>query len=94
MGGDDSFANLALCCGRCNRHKGPNLSSLDPVTGQMTRLYNPRIDAWAEHFRVEAAQIIGNSAIGRATILALAINHAEEIAVREEMIEAGLWPPR
>lgn len=28
--GSDSPANLALACDRCNRHKGPNLSGIDP----------------------------------------------------------------
>src|SRR4051794_35077469 len=37
-GGDDSD-NLALACHRCNLRKGPNLSGIDPQTGQVTRLF-------------------------------------------------------
>ncbi len=34
--------NLALACLRCNRHKGPNVGSFDPLTGQLTPFFNPR----------------------------------------------------
>ena len=29
----DEVDNLALACHRCNLHKGPNLSGIDPLTG-------------------------------------------------------------
>ena len=29
---------------RCNLHKGPNLSGVDPDTGQVVRLFDPRDD--------------------------------------------------
>ena len=32
-GGTDDIENLALACPRCNLHKGPNLSGIDPLTG-------------------------------------------------------------
>ncbi|MGV3720524.1 MAG: HNH endonuclease, partial [Actinomycetota bacterium] len=32
-GGSDETSNLALACYHCNLHKGPNLASLDPVSG-------------------------------------------------------------
>ena len=37
-GGDDDPGNLALACYHCNSHKGPDLSGIDPVTGQVTVL--------------------------------------------------------
>ena len=43
-GGTDDLTNLVLACNRCNRAKGPNLSSVDPTTGQVVRLFNPRED--------------------------------------------------
>ena len=41
-GGRAELENLALACMRCNRRKGPNIGSIDPVTGQLTPLFNPR----------------------------------------------------
>lgn len=34
--------NLALACGLCNLHKGPNIAGLDPLTGELSSLFNPR----------------------------------------------------
>ena len=46
-GGLATEDNLAMACARCNRYKGPNLSGIDPESGLLTRLFNPRTDAWA-----------------------------------------------
>ena len=43
-GGSDDNENLALACYHCNAHKGPNLSALDPESGALVRLFNPRLD--------------------------------------------------
>jgi 5-methylcytosine-specific restriction endonuclease McrA len=43
-GGTDAPENLALACYHCNLHKGPNLSGIDPETGQIAALFNPRRD--------------------------------------------------
>jgi hypothetical protein len=39
----------------CNTRKGPNLSGLDPQTGELTRLFHPRQDRWQDHFRWEGS---------------------------------------
>ena len=49
-GGSDDENNLAWSCIFCNLYKGPNLASLDPDTGELTRLFNPRQDRWEDHF--------------------------------------------
>jgi hypothetical protein len=85
--------NLALCCGRCNRNKGPNLSGIDPVTDGIARLYHPRTDHWEAHFRWEGAYIVGITEIGRATVEVLKMNHPEDVAIRAELIEDGDFPP-
>jgi len=41
-GGETASANLALACFDCNRFKGPNIASLDPVTRELAALFNPR----------------------------------------------------
>ena len=46
-GGDDAPLNLALSCNHCNLHKGPNLAGLDPKSGQLVPLFNPRRHLWA-----------------------------------------------
>ncbi len=50
-GGSDDLANLALACIDCNLHKGPNLAGLDPLTGLLTELFDPRRHGWTDHFR-------------------------------------------
>lgn len=56
---DDTMANLALACDRCNFLKGPNIASIDPNDGRMARLYHPRQDSWSDHFRMQGAEIVG-----------------------------------
>ncbi len=58
-GGATTEANLAYTCWRCNRHKGSDLTTFDPLTGELTRLFNPRGQIWAEHFAVEGARLAG-----------------------------------
>jgi HNH endonuclease len=79
--------NMALACFYCNRHKGPNLTGIDPKTGKITRLFHPRRHKWEWHFRWEGAVLVGRTAIGRTTIEVLAINHPDAIAHRESLLE-------
>jgi 5-methylcytosine-specific restriction endonuclease McrA len=41
-GGSDDPGNLALACHRCNLHKEPNLTGIDPPTSEMAALFHPR----------------------------------------------------
>ena len=67
-GGNDDQVNLALACDRCNSFKGPNLSAIDPASGNIVTLFHPPKDIWDAHFRVEGGMILGPSGVGRATI--------------------------
>lgn len=67
-GGSDDFENLALCCSRCNYSKGPNLSGIDPSSGSIVPLFNPRTESWHDHFELHGALIIGRTPTGRATV--------------------------
>jgi 5-methylcytosine-specific restriction endonuclease McrA len=58
-GGTDDPNNLALACDRCNLFKGPNLTSLDPLSGDLVLLLNPRRDKWSAHFAQRGAEIVG-----------------------------------
>jgi hypothetical protein len=89
-GGRATRANLALACGFCNRHKGPNIAGIDPKSGRLTRLFNPRRERWSAHFRQRGPQIIGVTPVGRATVVVLAMNHSEQLMVRRALIAEGL----
>jgi hypothetical protein len=83
-GGNDEL-NLALACHFCNRHKGPNLAGMDPMTCELTRLFNPRIDTWNQHFQIQAGRIIGLTPVGRTTVDVLNMNRPDRIRVRLEL---------
>jgi hypothetical protein len=85
-GGADDIENLALACHRCNLHKGPNLSGIDPATGDVAALFHPRRDQWADHFAHRGAYIQGLTASGRATVAVLALNDARRLEFREELL--------
>jgi hypothetical protein len=80
--GSDDPENLALACNRCNSHKGPNLTSIDPESGQLIELFNPRRHVWIDHFDLHDGAVIGLTAIGRATALLLEMNDPERVALR------------
>jgi hypothetical protein len=88
-GGQTENENLALCCPRCNRFKGTNIASLDPDARVLVRLFNPRIDAWSEHFEIAAGAIVGKTAIGRATAALLQFNEPVRLAARTALILEG-----
>jgi hypothetical protein len=91
-GGSDRSENLALACLHCNRHKGPNIAGRDPVSGEIVRLFDPRRDAWAEHFVWREAELTARTAIGQVTIQVLAINAPDFLAVREALLAERVFP--
>jgi len=90
--GPTDESNLCLACALCNAHKGPNLSGIDPQTGQLTRLFHPRNDFWPDHFRWRGAMLEGLTDVGRVTIDVLDINAPERVLTRQLAMEAGLFP--
>jgi hypothetical protein len=88
-GGSDDVDNLALACHRCNLHKGPNLSVVDPPTGSVEILFHPRRDQWPEHFAFQDAHLDGLTPTGRVTIDVLALNDARRIELRQELLALG-----
>lgn len=89
--GETVAENLALCCAVCNQHKGSDLTSIDPDSGELTRLYHPRRDKWEEHFEFRGLFIAPKSATGRVTVRLLQFNAPERITEREWFIEAGVF---
>jgi hypothetical protein len=91
-GGQTNETNLALACVFCNRSKGSDIAAFSQGTGRLCRLFNPRTDRWAEHFRLDGVRIIGLSEIGEATATLLAFNHPDRLLEREALLEAGCYP--
>jgi hypothetical protein len=85
-GGTDDDDNLALACHRCNLQKGPNLTGIDPSTGQVVSLFHPRRDRWANQFEAWGTIIKGISPVGRATVHVLAMNDARRIQLRGQIL--------
>ena len=82
---NDSLDNLALACPDCNRHKGPNLTTLDPNTREIVLLFHPERDIWSDHFLIEGNFIRGISQIGIATEKLPAFNSDERLEMRSEI---------
>jgi len=90
-GGPTNAENLALACGFCNFHKGPNIAAIDPDSGRLVALFHPRRDEWTDHFEWHGTMIAGRTAIGRATARLLARNDWQRVEVRENL--QGLGEP-
>jgi hypothetical protein len=95
-GGTNQLANLALSCLGCNNLKHTFTDGVDPITGEMARLYHPREDSWHEHFvwSEDRCSLIGISAIGRATISRLRLNRAGVVNLRALLVARGEHPFR
>lgn len=96
-GGTSVEENLWLACAACNQSKGTQLKARDPLTRHQVRLFNPRLQQWGKHFRwrwMDATQILGLTACGRATVIALQLNRPEIVAARSLWVQVGWWPPK
>ena len=88
-GGGDDLNLLCLACDRCNAYKGPNLSSVDPASGDIVPLFNPRQDVWKNHFLLRGGEIVGLTPTGRATVRLLNMNARRRVQLREEWLDEG-----
>lgn len=89
-GGKTELENLAYACFDCNKQKGPNIASLDPQTGALAQLFNPRTQKWNDHFRLsDDGTIPGLTPEGRATVRLLKLNDPERVQDRYRLIELG-----
>lgn len=92
--GSTQTENLAYACTFCNRHKGSDVASFSPKTGELVRFFNPRTDQWADHFRFDANRIEPITLVGEATARILKFNVSERILERETLIEMARYPPK
>ncbi len=85
--------NLALSCYYCNSYKGTDIAGRDRLTRRLAPLFNPRRQKWSRHFRWEGPYLVGRTPSGRVTIAHLRINSPARVALREQLIEGGMFPP-
>lgn len=101
-GGSDEEENLWLACRLCNSYKGSQTVGQDPQNDCKTKLFNPRTQKWSRHFAWinngfawinNGTHIIGITACGRSTVLAMQLNNPYAVTVRQAWIAAGWHPP-
>jgi 5-methylcytosine-specific restriction endonuclease McrA len=83
-GGKTIAENLALTCWRCNRHKGSDVGSFDPLTGEFVFLFNPRQQDWSEHFLWHGIEIRSKTPEGRVTVRLLQLNSPKRLIERSD----------
>ncbi|MEZ4729134.1 MAG: HNH endonuclease signature motif containing protein [Caldilineaceae bacterium] len=95
-GGTSDEDNLWLACPLCNGYKGTQTDAIDPLTTERVQLFHPRQQNWYEHFRwsEDGITIVGRSAIGRATVIALKLNNEHLTRARYRWVLAGWHPPQ
>jgi hypothetical protein len=92
-GGATNRQNLAIACCACNRFKGSDIATLDGTGTGFVRLFNPRIDRWSDHFRLEGPIVHALTDIGHVTVRLLQINNDDRVKVRDSLCRMGDYPP-
>jgi len=95
LGGPTEEENLWLACSLCNDHKSDRIAALDPLTGTIVRLFDPRHQVWHEHigWTAEGNRLVGVTPTGRATIAALYLNRPSLVKARRAWVSVGWHPP-
>jgi len=90
-GGPSTFDNLALSCEHCNGCKSSNIAGLDPTTGRLSLLFNPRKHPWKRHFEWNGAVIVPKTPIGRVTEYVMNVNAIARIILRQNLADEGVF---
>jgi 5-methylcytosine-specific restriction endonuclease McrA len=91
-GGATTEVNLCVACSGCNRHKGSDICSIDPLTGEIVPLYHPRQDKWEDHFRFgEDGFIEALTPTGRVTARIVNFNELARLERRARLMRANLY---
>jgi hypothetical protein len=95
LGGTDSLDNTSAACYRCNEFKGARTHGLDPATGELAPLFDPRRDSWLDHFEWAngGTHIVGKTPTGRATVITLRLNNEYLVESRQLWLGRGWHPP-
>ena len=96
LGSGSTAAELAWACQACNGHKHAKTHARDPQSGRTVPLFNPRRQRWSRHFAwsTDLLRIVGRTATGRATVLALHLNSPALVNLRRVLRAAGEQPTR
>jgi hypothetical protein len=91
-GGQTVWENLCVACHSCNEFKGAQ----DPLTGERVPLFHPCQQRWREHFcwSEDGSTLIGLTPTGRATVVALHMNHSLIVEARRRWARVGWHPLR
>ena len=93
QGGESDVSNLALGCRSCNQFKSDSTTGIDVPSGEVVRLFNPRIDRWEDHFVVNVdGMIAARTPTGRVTTERLRMNSPRQIAARRLWIVLKMFP--
>jgi hypothetical protein len=95
LGGQLEIKNLAYSCQGCNSFKYNKLAAIDPESGEVVPLFNPRKQIWSEHFSWNENFTImtGLTPSGRATVKTLRLNRQGLINQRSVYYAFGIHPP-
>ena len=90
-GGPTALDNLALSCEHCNSCKSSNIAGLDPNTGRLSLLFNPRRHHWKRHFEWNGEIIVPRTPIGRVTEYVMNVNAAARLLLRQNLRDEGAF---
>ncbi len=94
-GGPTTPENLCLACVPCNSFKLDRTEGVDPATGDLAPLFNPRRQNWNEHFAwgEDGVEVAGLTPCGRATVETLRLNRPLALAARAIWVSIRRHPP-
>ncbi|HLU12255.1 MAG TPA: HNH endonuclease [Oceanobacillus sp.] len=90
--GETVSDNLCYSCYLCNGHKGSDIASIDPLTGELAALFHPRRHIWTDHFRLNGGVIEPLTPEGRVTVHILQLNTEGRVKEREGLLRMGRYP--
>ncbi len=91
-GGLSGRENLAYACAECNRYKGSDFATIEPGSGAIVLLFNPRTQHWHDHFALDGPRLTGLTRTGLMTIRLLQLNDERRILERAMLLAAGRYP--
>lgn len=91
-GGTTDLENLALSCRACNAYKA-SFEVGSSRSEKVTRLFNPRLDVWSEHFRInfQTMEVEGLSEVALGSIRRLRLNSSAQMKARSLWKDFGIF---